>query len=54
MFEIGRELKRWFSASALKDGVRDGFCVGDESLLELLDLNLLQPGLEESGLPKPS
>lgn len=38
MFEIGRELRRWFSAPE----PRDGLCLGDPSLLELLDLKLLQ------------
>ena len=38
MFEIGRELKRFFSPPQR----RDGLCPGDPSLLELLDLRLLQ------------
>jgi hypothetical protein len=38
MFEIGRELMRFFSPSR----PRDGLCLGDVSLLELLDLNLLR------------
>ncbi len=38
MFEIGRELKRFFSPAPR----RDGLCPGDPALLELLDLNLLQ------------
>ena len=37
MFEIGRELKRFFSHSP----PRDGLCRGDASLLEMLDLKLL-------------
>ncbi len=37
MFEIGRELKRFFAPSR----PRDGFCLGDASLLELLDLKML-------------
>ena len=37
MFEIGRELKRFFRPGA----PRDGFSLGDEALLELLDLDLL-------------
>ncbi len=37
MFEIGRELKRFFSSPP----ARDGLCRGDSSLLELLDLKLL-------------
>lgn len=38
MFEIGRGLKRWFSAPELKDGL----AAGDQGLLELLDLRLLR------------
>src|SRR5579872_5216073 len=38
MFEFGRELKRFFRADALKDGLTGG----DASLLELLDLDLLR------------
>ena len=38
MFEIGRELKRFFSPPQR----RDGLCPGDPSLLELLDMRLLQ------------
>ena len=38
MFELGRELKRIFAPGS----TRDGLCVGDPALLELLDLNLLQ------------
>ena len=38
MFEIGRELRRFFAPSR----PRDGFCQGDLSLLELLDLKLLE------------
>jgi hypothetical protein len=38
MFEFGRELRRLFSA----DAVRDGFTGGDASLLELLELDLLR------------
>ena len=37
MFEIGRELKRFFQPAA----PRDGLSLGDEALLELLDLDLL-------------
>jgi hypothetical protein len=37
MFEIGRELGRFFHSGA----PRDGLSLGDESLLELLDLDLL-------------
>jgi len=37
MFEIGRELKRFFHPA----GPRDGLSLGDEALLELLDLDLL-------------
>jgi hypothetical protein len=38
MFEIGRELKRFFQSA----GPREGLAGGDASLLELLDLRLLQ------------
>jgi len=38
MFEIGRELKKFFQPAA----PRDGLSHGDSSLLELLDLRLLQ------------
>ena len=38
MFEIGRGLKRWFTAPELKDGL----AAGDPGLLELLDLRLLR------------
>jgi tetratricopeptide (TPR) repeat protein len=38
MFEFGRELKRFFRPAA----PRDGLSMGDASLLELLDLRLLQ------------
>jgi tetratricopeptide (TPR) repeat protein len=38
MFELGRELRRLFSA----DGPRDGLTGGDASLLELLDLDMLR------------
>ena len=47
MFEIGRELKRFFSPHAARGGAphgaapKDGLCHGDASLLELLDLKLL-------------
>ena len=37
MFEIGRELKRFFHQAP----PRDGLSLGDASLLELLDLELL-------------
>ena len=38
MFEIGRELRRFFAPAR----PRDGLCLGDSSLLELLDLRLLR------------
>src|SRR5437762_5691780 len=38
MFEIGRELKRFFQSAV----PREGLSLGDASLLELLDLRLLQ------------
>jgi len=41
MFEFGRELRRLFGADSL-NAPRDGLTGGDSSLLELLDLNLLQ------------
>jgi hypothetical protein len=41
MFEFGRELRRLFGADSLNPP-RDGLTGGDSSLLELLDLNLLQ------------
>lgn len=37
MFEIGRELKRFFQP----DAVRDGLCHGDSTLLDLIDSDLL-------------
>jgi len=40
MFELGRELKRFFSAERLK-ATSDGLTRGDSSLLELLDSQLL-------------
>src|SRR4051812_35862950 len=40
MFELGRELKRLFSAEPAHGG-GEGLTAGDPSLLELLDLNLL-------------
>ncbi|HEX5379880.1 MAG TPA: hypothetical protein VFW47_14985, partial [Phenylobacterium sp.] len=41
MFEFGRELRRLFGADSL-NAPRDGLTGGDSSLLELLDLRLLQ------------
>jgi hypothetical protein len=41
MFEFGRELRKFFGADRLKIAA-DGLTGGDASLLELLDLNLLQ------------
>ena len=38
MFEIGRELKRFFTPA----GPRDGLCFGDASLLELLPVKMLE------------
>jgi tetratricopeptide (TPR) repeat protein len=38
MFEIGRELKRFFQP----DARRDGLCLGDSALLDLIDVDLLR------------
>ena len=40
MFELGRELKRFFATERTKTPA-DGLTAGDSSLLELLDSNLL-------------
>ncbi len=46
MFEIGRELKRFFQPAA----PRDGLSLGDEALLELLDLDLLTAEARSAGV----
>lgn len=42
MFDLGRELKRWFKPQPVFTPPRDGLTGGDAALLELLDLDMLK------------